>query len=66
MEFHNVKECTLENLQFYCKDKSKCIALHQLCDHSPDCLDKSDEGGMCANISKYMLILYNRIEELYC
>ncbi|CAG0912210.1 unnamed protein product [Notodromas monacha] len=32
---------------FWCKDGSKCLPAHHVCDHEPHCDDESDEKGDC-------------------
>nr|AXY55007.1 vitellogenin receptor [Maruca vitrata] len=32
---------------FLC-DNGQCLEWHQICDHQPDCQDRTDEGGLCA------------------
>ncbi|XP_060527930.1 putative vitellogenin receptor [Cylas formicarius] len=43
------KKCTLEAGKFLCQDKKACVDLKHVCDGNKDCLDTSDESGMCSN-----------------
>lgn len=43
------EKCLIENRKFLCHDHKKCIDVKNVCDYNNDCLDASDEGGLCNN-----------------
>ena len=42
--------CSETNL-FECKDKSRCLPVSKVCDGHPDCEDRTDEGGLCSELT---------------
>lgn len=45
----SVEECSLDKRMFLCNDSVLCIELFEVCNGHSDCLDNSDEGGLCNN-----------------
>lgn len=45
------EQCLVENRKFLCHDYKKCIDIEHVCNNNNDCLDLSDEGGLCNNIT---------------
>lgn len=42
-------KCLVEERKFLCHDHKKCIDIENVCNNKTDCLDSSDEGGICNN-----------------
>jgi hypothetical protein len=45
------EQCMIEDRKFLCHDHKKCIGVEHVCNNNIDCLDASDEGGLCNNIT---------------
>ncbi|VVC34061.1 Hypothetical protein CINCED_3A006126 [Cinara cedri] len=41
--------CSIGDRKFLCHDHKKCIDIENVCNNKTDCLDSSDEGGICNN-----------------
>lgn len=42
------EQCLIGNRKYLCHDHKKCIDVENVCNNNyDDCLDKSDEGGLC-------------------
>lgn len=54
----SVKDCTLENGHFLCKDGVTCLELSEYCNNHTGCMDGGDEGGLC---SKLIINFYARV-----
>ncbi|XP_050441147.1 vitellogenin receptor [Adelges cooleyi] len=42
-------QCLQANRNFLCHDRKKCLNVDNVCNGASDCLDESDEGGICNN-----------------
>lgn len=51
-EFHCTPHCEMADGNFLCKSEDECVSLDKVCNGSPDCTDKSDEGGSCNETEK--------------
>lgn len=51
----HISNCTFENQLFMCEDESNCIELKKTCSGHPECIDGSDEGGMCLQAGNMIL-----------
>ncbi|XP_025205329.1 vitellogenin receptor [Melanaphis sacchari] len=49
------EKCLIEERKFLCHDHKKCIDVKNVCDHQSDCLDASDEGGLCNNKTGFIV-----------
>lgn len=56
------EKCLIENRKFLCHDHKKCIDVKNVCDYNNDCLDASDEGGLCNN--KTGIYIFNTMRKL--
>lgn len=45
------EKCLIEDRKFLCHDHKKCISVEHVCNNNTDCLDASDEGGLCNNVT---------------
>lgn len=53
------EQCKIADRKFLCHDLKKCISVDNVCNNNNDCLDASDEGGLCNNITgKYFNLVY--------
>lgn len=56
------EHCLVGERKFLCHDQKKCIDIENVCDNNNDCLDASDEGGLCNNITGiYFYFIYIEI-----
>lgn len=60
----HISNCTLENQLFKCKDESACIELTKTCSGHNECIDGSDEGGMCLQTGN--VICWQAFVLLFC
>jgi Low-density lipoprotein receptor domain class A len=58
-ELHCSPHCELENGSFLCKSGDECVPIDKVCNDKPDCSDKSDEGGLCKNLTACDLMKCN-------
>lgn len=51
------QQCLVKDRKFLCQDHRKCINIENVCNNHNDCLDASDEGGLCNNITGMYAII---------
>jgi len=78
----SIKNCTLDNCFNHpiensssifcsypnktCDDNRTCISVDMLCNGKNDCLDGSDEGGLCGKLLNIIHCLYNIMYIFLC
>lgn len=55
------EHCKIGDRKFLCHDHKKCITIDNVCNENVDCLDGSDEGGLCNNVTGNYIIYPTKI-----